>query len=928
VTVDPDLEGRQRQGDRATGLPDGGRRLRVRSDPGTVSPRAAAPGCPDRTATPSCRTRNSATVGTPGHILTYIYTNPGIRPNRMRVRPLRWAVRAATEHHRATIVTVLVVTAGVAAGIPQIDRSGQAGGTDQFDHLDRVQAQEYVLENYLGGAPPGAAAGGSSGGENRSPRRSVTAYVHEPEGDVLSKASLVGTLRYQQSVVEGLSSSVVSEPRPRSVAAAVGARAAGDPDATLSERVQALEDTPPAAVESLVAQTLERDPRVRRLLPPDYDGGRATDTRAVIEFRGDFGARETVSQQLYRQAQDTPMVFTVGQRAADAYYTQRFQNTVELLVSVALLLVLAGLVFAYRDLADVFVGMVGVVVSVVWMFGLLGWLGAGAGAVVVVGPVLVAGLSIDFGLHVFNRYREYRREGRAVRPSMAEGLRLVAVALALVTVTTGIGFGSNLLNPTTSVRELGLAITLGVVSSFLIFLTLVPAMKVGIDGFLEWAGFERRQRPLGHGTVLRPALSRTVTLAERAAPVVVVVALVGAALGGAAWTGLDQAEFEDRSGEVAEWKQALPGPMGWDPHPYATNRERVEQVYDTTTGAGPARAELLVRGAVTDPAALERIDRVTDRLEDDGLLRDPPTEPRDGAVVGSPLTLLGQTAAANESFAAALERADTDGDGVPDRNVAALYDRLYETRPAAAARTVERTDGEYRSLLVSYTLSVDADEATAAVPGVADATAPVDDADGLSATLSDGNSVRAAIRAALVDGLLRVTLLALVAILVAMAVAFRLAHGSATLGAVVAVPVAVVTALVVGGMYLLGYPLTLLTALLMSVVIGLGVDHAVHVGDRFADELAAGRDAVDGLRAAVTGTGGALLGSTLTSVGAFLAFVIHPDPLLTAFGTIVSLGLVLAFLTSVVLLPSLLLLWSRHGPAAVGADPETAPAED
>jgi predicted RND superfamily exporter protein len=123
--------------------------------------------------------------------------------------------------------------------------------------------------------------------------------------------------------------------------------------------------------------------------------------------------------------------------------------------------------------------------------------------------------------------------------------------------------------------------------------------------------------------------------------------------------------------------------------------------------------------------------------------------------------------------------------------------------------------------------------------------------------------------------------------------------------------------MVIGGMYLLDIPLTLLTALLMSMVIGLGVDYNIHIGDRFADELDAGRSPTEALDRAVTGTGGALLGSTLTSAGAFATIALVPHPQLQSFGGIVVISLVTSFVVSLLVLPSVLLLWSRYGASSL-----------
>jgi len=148
---------------------------------------------------------------------------------------------------------------------------------------------------------------------------------------------------------------------------------------------------------------------------------------------------------------------------------------------------------------------------------------------------------------------------------------------------------------------------------------------------------------------------------------------------------------------------------------------------------------------------------------------------------------------------------------------------------------------------------------------------------------------------------------------------------------VTVVPIALVAGLVIGSMYLLDVPLTLLTALLMSLVIGLGIDYNIHLSDRFAQELGRHGGVYEALEAAVVGTGGALLGSTLTSSAAFLALLLHPHPQFQSLGLLVVLALVTSFLVSVFVLPSMLALWARYADVtrvAEGAEPTVASTGD
>ncbi|WP_135821674.1 efflux RND transporter permease subunit [Halostella litorea] len=822
-------------------------------------------------------------------------------------------IDAVTTHSWLVVFLMLLLTAGMAVGATDLNTGSNASGNDMLPSTTPDEKAEYVQQQY-----------GAADGSDGTVRAAV--YVRAADGNALSKAALLDALRYQRTVTRN-ESVAAATPDGRSVAGvpnAVARRLANDSDADLDAQIAALEAASPEEVNATVRGTLTRDSELLRLLPNGYEPGTATaeSHRMLFPLAATEGGEppSDATRALFAAADDRedPEYFTLGEHAMARNSERLNQNTVAFVLPIALTLIVGVLAFTYRDPVDVVVGLTGVVVSVVWMFGILGWLGVSAGVTMIVGPVLIAGLSIDYGFHVFTRYREQCGPDEGVRPPMRRAVRSVAFALGLVTLTTGIGFLSNLVNPVPDIRALGVGITLGVLSALVVFLTLVPALKVGVDDLLERAGLDRRKRPLGESALLRPLLRSSVALAKRAAPVVVAVALVAGSAGAVAWTALDEQPFDRQTEPAAEWKTELPGPMAWEDGEYGMNDLYVQERYRAVADEETDRVQLLVEGDVTDDAALASVRRGAEATAADA--RTP------GARVVSPLSVMRSVTDRNDAFAKTFAAADTDGDGVPDRNLEAVYDHLYAVAPDAASRVIERTDGEYRSLRVvgpadgGGTLD---ERATAQ----RDAAAAVEagDAD-LTATAVSRSTIRRAGIAAITDGVLRVMALALAAVLLTLvAVSWRV-HGSASLGVVAGVPVTLVAGLVIGGMYVLDVPLTLLTALLMSLVVGLGIDYNIHVADRFAAELRRGRDAFAALETAVVGTGGALLGSALTTAVAFVSLLLHPSPQLRNFGTLVVLALLAALVVSVVVLPSMLALWARAGRAEAVREPSEAPA--
>ncbi|WP_137283779.1 efflux RND transporter permease subunit [Halorussus salinisoli] len=817
--------------------------------------------------------------------------------------------RFVTAHNRLVVVVMLLLTAGVGAGVTQLQLASDATGSEAIGDTEVAQKQEYVQTHY--------------GGRNERNGTPAAVYVRDDGGNVLSKESLLESLRYQQSVVENETVAAALPDRGGVVGVSnlVAKRAAGSPDATLDEQITALESASESEVERYVERTLTSE-SARQLLPSDYEPGTASATSRRMVFRFETeteGGPQTQgrpeTRALYERAQETPGYFTIGAHAQTVSLEQTQQDTFELILPVALAAILAVLVFSYRDLVDVFVGFTGVVLSVVWMFGILGWLQVPAGMTLVIGPVLIIGLSVDYGLHVFMRYREERGDGEGVREPMGRSLSSVAVAIGLVTITTGVGFMSNATNDFTVIRDLSVGITLGVVSAFVIFVTVVPALKVSIDGLLEGYGFDRRKRPLGKTRLLEPLLGSGADLARKAAPLVVVVALVVGAAGGLAWSDLDRKSFQQGDGEVAQWKQDLPEPFAWGVTEYDENSEFVDDRYRSADESDRRMSQVLVEGDVTDPETLERLAEGRQRATDSDVVFE-----QSGSVpfVG-PVTVMRSVAARDEEFARTLREADTDDDGVPDRNLEAVYAALYDAAPEQASRVVERTDGEYRSVRMVVPIEPDASYEEQA-DEMRDVAAAVDDGETLTATAVGAATVNAAESAQTAESILTTLVVALAAVFVMLMVVYRIAEGSASLGAITVIPIALVTALVVGGMYILDVPLTLFTSLLMSLVVGLGIDYNIHVSDRFAQELDRGRDAYLALREAVTGTGGALLGSTLTSTGAFSALLLSPSPQLRSFGTLVVLALTLSFVVSIFVLPSLLFVWTRYVHASADAE--------
>jgi len=79
-------------------------------------------------------------------------------------------------------------------------------------------------------------------------------------------------------------------------------------------------------------------------------------------------------------------------------------------------------------------------------------------------------------------------------------------------------------------------------------------------------------------------------------------------------------------------------------------------------------------------------------------------------------------------------------------------------------------------------------------------------------------------------------------------------------------------------MALLDIPISIITAMVGSITVGIGVDYSIHVSERYWHERKHGRSIEEALRRTIAGTGSALMSSAVTTAVGFgvLAFALLP----------------------------------------------------
>lgn len=255
-----------------------------------------------------------------------------------------------------------------------------------------------------------------------------------------------------------------------------------------------------ASREPLTVATLRESPQIGRMLER-YMIRNEDETRLVVYLypppgmwrrSAPPGALE-LAQRLGPQAEVTG-ASVVGERLRNGIRVDAVTASIIGFVLVALLLFLD-----YRWLVSTLLSLLPLCIGVIWMLGIMVFLGLDMNFFNVFVVTMIIGIGVDYGVHMVHRWREI-----GFGPEALQGERLVAAlgetgkAIVLAAVSTSIGFGSLVLSHYPGLRSMGIVAILGAAATALVSITLLPALVA--------LGCRRRAREGAAGNVgLSPA---------------------------------------------------------------------------------------------------------------------------------------------------------------------------------------------------------------------------------------------------------------------------------------------------------------------------------------------------------------------------------------------------------------------------------------
>ena len=129
---------------------------------------------------------------------------------------------------------------------------------------------------------------------------------------------------------------------------------------------------------------------------------------------------------------------------------------------------------------------------------------------------------------------------------------------------------------------------------------------------------------------------------------------------------------------------------------------------------------------------------------------------------------------------------------------------------------------------------------------------------------------------------------------------------------VTVIPVGLVAAWLYGIMYVFGFSLNFVTAMIGAISIGVGIDYSIHMTQRFREEILRNPTRLSAIKRAARGTGVALVASAISSIAGFVILGFAPMPMFAAYGQLTAAMILFALLASLIVLPSLLMVITKE----------------
>ncbi|OUS30139.1 hypothetical protein A9Q99_06575 [Gammaproteobacteria bacterium 45_16_T64] len=168
--------------------------------------------------------------------------------------------------------------------------------------------------------------------------------------------------------------------------------------------------------------------------------------------------------------------YPVGNPTVMSFFNDVVFQEMGTVVGASLLLIIISLWVLFRSLSAVLWPLTIVVISFLWVVGLVGWSGMIMTMMVNIIVFLILAVGVADAIHIISGYLFFREQGEDHEQSIRSVFKKSGLACFLTSITTSIGLLSLTFVPIVPIRSFGIAAAMGVMIAFLLTVFILPLM--------------------------------------------------------------------------------------------------------------------------------------------------------------------------------------------------------------------------------------------------------------------------------------------------------------------------------------------------------------------------------------------------------------------------------------------------------------------
>ena len=589
-------------------------------------------------------------------------------------------------------------------------------------------------------------------------------------------------------------------------------------------------------------------------------------TAIIMSVEPGYVDKELISKvnQVLANCPGNEKVYIGGMPFIKATISDEMAREFKILMIIGISIMLVMLYVFFREIRGVLMPIVVVILSIFFTMGMMPLIGWQMSLITLLLPIMMIAIANNYGIHLMARYQEINTPEntetmKEISEKLYERLRAPIIMAGLTTVA---GFLSLLSHRMIPARQLGFLAGMGIVFALVVSLFFIPAFMSLLSKskpVLKESGrsgqfLDRMLHNFSRKIIARPGRILLITI------LLTVISGAGIFL---VKVDTNMENFFPRKHEVR------------------VSANLINKIF-----GGSQNISILVEGDILDPEIMRRIDHYEKEL-------------KNHPVVGNVTSV---ATVIREISKAMNDPGDKWYDTIPDtRDAVAQYLELYSM--SGDMDDLEKlVDFNYENAEILVRIK---NGSNASLKSVLDDIKQMTGNDRNVTNIGGYGLVAAELGELVVKGQISSLAISLLIIMIIVASFFR----SVEAGLIAAIPIGLSIILLFGWMGYLGVKLDVATALLSSIMIGVGVDYTIHFLWRYKDERLAGLKSTAAVNKTLITTGRGIIFNALIVIFGFAALPFSVFPPLRFFGILVMVSIFACLVGALIIIPAAVLIF-------------------